>query len=551
MARAAAILVDCLVRHGVDRVFCVPGESYLSVIDALYDAKSIDVVTVRQEGGGAFMAVADAKLTQKPGVMFVSRGPGAMNAAIGIHVAQQDAVPLILFVGQVAREDLGRGAFQEVDYGRTFGAMAKWVFEVAEGAKLAEVVRRAFHIAQSGTPGPVVVVLPEDMLDDEVAMPGLGGGPLARAVPDAAQVHEIAERLKRAERPILIAGGQVGLDEGRAALRAVAEAWQIPVALSFRHQDLFDNTHPLFSCHLSFNMPPVFRETLNEADLVIAIGTRLGDVVTQGYKIPEAPRPKQDLIHVYPDAAELGRTFETKRAVAADATAVLVALARLNAPEPPKARAAWIQRAHALAADRMTWDWKSAPDGVVFGNVIQHLGEVVTDDAVLAVDAGNFSTWAHRLFPFKASQRLVGAVAGAMGVGIPFAVAAALREPARQVVCLVGDGGFHMTGNEFSVAVERNLPIKVFVSDNRSLGTIRLYQERDYPGRTLATNLYNPDFAAIAEAHGAKGFTIERDDQIKSVVAAAMAHKGPALVQVKTSLEYIAAYTTMTALRKN
>ena len=551
MARAAAVLVDCLVRHGVDRVFCVPGESYLSVIDALYDAKTIDVVTVRQEGGGAFMAVADAKLTQKPGVMFVSRGPGAMNAAIGVHVAQQDAVPMILFVGQVAREDIGRNAFQEVDYPRTFGAMAKWVFEIADGAKLAETIRRAFHIAQSGTPGPVVIVLPEDMLDDKVATPALGGGATARPLADPIQVQEIAERLTRAERPILIAGGQVGLDAGRAALRAVAEAWQVPVALSFRHQDLFDNKHPLFSCHLSFNMPPVFRETLNESDLVIAIGTRLGDVVTQGYKIPEAPRPKQDLIHVYPDASELGRTFETKLAVAADATATLAALARLNAPEPPKARAAWIERAHALAADRMVWDWKSASDGVVFGNVVQHLGEVVAGDAVLAVDAGNFSTWAHRLFPFTASQRLLGAVAGSMGVGIPFAVAGALREPKRQVVCLVGDGGFHMTGNEFSVAVERNLPIKVFISDNRSLGTIRLYQERDYPGRTLATNLYNPNFAALAEAHGAKGFTIERDDQIKSVVAAAMAHNGPALVQVKTSLEHIAAYTTMTVLRKN
>ena len=551
MARAAVILVDCLQRHGVDRVFCVPGESYLSVIDALYDSKSIDVVTVRQEGGGAFMAIADAKLTQKPGVMFVSRGPGAMNAAIGVHVAQQDAVPLILFVGQVAREDIGRNAFQEVDYPRTFGAMAKWVVEVSDGTKLAETVRRAFHLAQSGTPGPVVISLPEDMLADEVVTAALGGGPIARPAPDPAQVQEIAERLKRAERPIIIAGGQIGLDEGRAALRAVAEAWRIPVALSFRHQDLFDNRHPLFSCHLSFNMPPVFRETLNEADLVIAIGTRLGDVVTQGYRIPEAPRPRQDLIHVYPDAAELGRTFETKLAIAADATATLAALARLNAPEPPPARAAWIARAHALAADRMIWDWKSASDGVVFGNVVQHLGEVVADNAVLAVDAGNFSTWAHRLFPFRSEQRLLGAVAGSMGVGIPFAVAGALREPKRQVVCLVGDGGFHMTGNELSVAVERRLPIKVFVSDNRSLGTIRLYQERDYPGRTLATNLYNPDFAALAEAHGARGFTIERDDQIKTVVAEALATDGPALVQVKTSLEYIAAYTTMTQLRKN
>ena len=550
MPRAADVLVECLVRHGVDRVFCVPGESYLAVIDALYDAKSIDVVTSRQEGGGALMAIADAKLTGRAGVMFVSRGPGAMNAALGVHVAQQDAVPLVLFVGQVAREDLGRNAFQEVDYTAAFGKMTKWAVEITDPARLAETVRRAFHLARSGTPGPVVVSLPEDMLNEETNTRALDPSPLAVPQPDAGAVQEIADRLARAERPLIIAGGQVGLDPGRAALSAVAEAWRVPVAVSFRHQDVFDNRHPLFSCHLSFNMPPVFRDTLNEADLIVAVGTRLGDVVTQGYRIPEAPRPRQPLIHVYPDTAELGRNFETSLGVAADAEAMLSALARLNAPEPPRSRDAWIARAHALAADRMTWDWKTAADGVVFGNVIQHLGETVTNDAVITVDAGNFSTWAHRLFPFRASQRLLGAVAGSMGVGIPFAVAGALREPERQVVCLVGDGGFHMTGNELSVAVERKLPLRIFVSDNGSLGTIRLYQERDYPGRTLATNLRNPDFAALAEAHGARGFTIARNDDIRPVVAEALASDGPAVVRVKTSLEHIAAYTTLGDLRR-
>jgi acetolactate synthase-1/2/3 large subunit len=368
--------------------------------------------------------------------------------------------------------------------------------------------------------------------------------------PDAGAVREIADRLARAERPVIVAGGQVGLDEGRAALRAVAEAWRVPVALSFRHQDLFDNRHPLFSCHLSFNMPPVFRDTLNEADLIVAVGTRLGDVVTQGYRLPEAPRPRQPLIHIYPDVDEIGRNFETSLGVAADAGATLAALSRINAPEPPRGRDAWIARAHALAADRMKWEWKSAADGVVFGNVVQHLGDAVAGDAVIAVDAGNFSTWAHRLFPFRTTHRLLGAVAGSMGVGIPFAVAGALREPKRQVICLVGDGGFHMTGNELSVAVERRLPIRIFVSDNGSLGTIRLYQERDFPGRTLATGLHNPNFAKLAEAHGARGFTIGCDDDIKPVVTEALAAGGPAVVQVKTSLEHIAAYTTMSDLRK-
>ena len=321
------------------------------------------------------------------------------------------------------------------------------------------------------------------------------------------------------------------------------------MAVSFRHQDLFDNRHPNFSCHLAFGMPGEFKDTLNKADLILAIGARLGDVTTQGYAIPAAPKPDQDLIHIYPDPHHLGRIFETEMSVAADATTALLAMAEVNAPEPPAGRGDWIKTAHGLAAKYADWEPKFADDGVVFGNLLAHLGETLDDDAFITLDAGNFSTWVHRLFPFKPSHRFIGAVAGAMGMGVPGAVASGLRAEGRQVVCFVGDGGFQMTGLEFSIAVERNLPIRVFVSNNASLGTIRLYQEKTYPDRTIATDLPSLDVTKFAEAYGAKGLKIESDEQMPSVVAEALAHDGPVLIDVRTSLEYIAAYTTISDLR--
>ena len=549
MRRAADVLVDSLKIQGVDRVFCVPGESYLGVIDALYDAPGIDVVTVRQEGGGGFMAVADAKFTGRPAVEFVSRGPGATNAAIGVHVAQQDAVPLILFIGQVARVDLGRQAFQEVDYKKTFNDMAKLVLEVVDPDDLADAVCTAFDVARGPTPGPVVVSLPEDMLSDRtsvLAKPVIDT-PLPKPAPAA--IEEICSRLSEAERPILIAGGQVGFDAGRIALRNLAESWDLPVAVAWRRQDIFDHTHPNFACHLAFNLPPVFRDTINEADLVLAIGTRLGDVTTQGYQIPRAPSPSQPLIHVYPDADHLGRVFETALAVNADATATLAAIAAFSSPKTTPARAEWIKKVHALSADRMSWEWVSSTDGVVFGNVVSHLIEVMDDDAVTAMDAGNFATWVQRLFPYKTTNVQMATNAGAMGMGVPSAIASAMRDPGRQVVCFTGDGGFLMTGNEMIAAVERNLPIRFIVSNNCSFGTIRLYQERNHPDRTIATNLLNPDFTKLAEAFGVKGFKIESDDDIKSIIAKAFDVDGPALIEVKTSLEYISAFTTISQMK--
>jgi acetolactate synthase-1/2/3 large subunit len=549
LARAADILVSTLIRHGVDRIFCVPGESYLAVIDAMYDAPSIDVVTARHEGGAGFMAVADAKMTGKPGIVMVSRGPGATNGSIGIHVSQQDAVPVIMFVGQVAREDIGRNAFQEVNYTQTFSDMAKWVVEITDADKVAEDVRRAFTISQSGVPGPVIVSLPEDMLLDQTEAPSLSPTIISQPKPDSNDILEVCDLLSKAERPLIIAGGQIGGKHGREALRVVSETWSVPVATSWRHQDLFNVDHPNFSCHLAFNMPPIFSDTLNKSDLIIAIGTRLGDVVTQGYKLPSAPQPSQKLIHIYNDAGPIGNVFDTDLVMVADATATLRAIKKINAPEPPKGRTDWIATTHALGADKFIWDTQEAHDGVPFGNVIAHLRDIADDDAVTTVDAGNFATFVHRLYNYKTSNTQLAAVAGAMGMGVPAAIAGALRAPDRQVICFVGDGGFQMTGNEISIAVERNLPIRFIVSNNGSLGTIRLYQEKAYPDRTLATNMTNPDFTKIAEAYGAKGFKINKNEDIERVFKEAFAVDGPVLIEVNSSLEYLAAYINMSQIR--
>tara|TARA_S200000501_G_scaffold370698_1_gene412341 strand:+ start:636 stop:2297 length:1662 start_codon:yes stop_codon:yes gene_type:complete len=551
MTRAATVLANTLINHGVDRVFCVPGESYLALIDALYDTPDIDVVTARHEGGASFMAVADAKMTGKPGIVMVSRGPGATNASIGIHVSQQDAVPVIMFVGQVSREDRGRGAFQEIDYVKTYSDMTKWVIEVSDADKISECVQRAFVIAQSGTPGPVIISLPEDMLLDETNIPALTPVVISQPKPNMNDISKICEMIAIAKRPLIIAGGQIGGSAGRNALRTVSETWDIPVATAWRHQDLFNTNHPNFSCHLAFNMPPIFKETLNESDLIIGIGTRLGDVVTQGYKIPSAPQPIQKLIHIYNDTKPLGKVFQTDLAIVADATKTLELIATIDPPEIPKERPDWISKAHALSADKFKWELSNASDGVPFGNVVAHIRNVAEDDAITTIDAGNFATFVHRLYDYKITNLQLAAVAGAMGMGVPAAVAAGLRAQNRQVICFVGDGGFQMTGNEISIAVERNLKVRIIISNNSSLGTIRLYQEKLYPDRTLATNMTNPDFSKIAKAYGIKSFRIENNTDIEKIIKQAFEVDGPSLIEVKSSLEYLAAYINISEIKKS
>ena len=545
---AAQALVATLEAHGVDRVFCVPGESYLPVLDALRDAAGIRLVTCRHESGAGFMAVADAKLTGRAGTLFVSRGPGAANAAIAVHTADQDAAPMVLFVGQVPRRDLGRRAFQEVDYVTTFADMAKRVVQVEDPGALAATAAEAYRTAESGTPGAVVVAVPEDVFSGPAEVQPFAPLPRPRLLPAEGDVAAVAERLAAAERPLVVAGGAVGGLAGRRALQAAAERWRLPVAVGFKRQDLFANDHPNFAGYLGYGAPKALVDMLAEADLVLAVGTRLGDVTTQGYRLP---RPDQPLLQVYPDAAQLGRVFPLEIGVAAEVAPFLEALAGRAPPPAPPGRAEWLARLHALHAELARWRPATAPpDGVDFGHVVAALGVALGPDAVLITDGGNFASWAHRYFPFKPTQTLLGAVTGAMGFGVPAAVAAALRHADRQVVALVGDGGFLMTGNELATALKYGARVRIFVADNRSYGTIRLHQEKAYPGRPVATELVNPDFARLAEAFGAVGLRIDRPEDAPETVRRALAADGPVVVGVRTSLEHISAYTTLADLAR-
>jgi len=549
--RAADLLVDCLSLQGLDRAFCVPGESYLPVLDAFSTSNQVDLVTCRHEGGAGFMAVADAKLTGRPGVAFVSRGPGATNASIAVHTAEQDGVPLILFIGQVSREDIGRGAFQEIDYQVYFGEIAKWVHTVEDAETIPEVIAAAVRIASTPTKGPVIIVLPEDMLDDHADAEPEGPQDVLVSLPGPGDIDHVAEMIAQAERPLMIVGGEAAYS--RDVLVRVSEEWSIPVATSFKRQDLFDNTHPHYAGHLGFKIPPAQIEIMGEADLILAVGTRLGDVTTQGYVLPAAPTPHQPLIHVYPDAEVLGRNYETEVGFACDVDAFLEALAETKAPEPPAARGDWIGRLNDHVENLAKWDpdaANEASDGIDFGHVIAALAPKLDDNAVLITDAGNFSSWLHRHFAFGPRHFLVGAVAGAMGMGVPAAVAAGRRmPPGHQIITFVGDGGYMMTGNELATAMQYDVPVKIFVSNNRSYATIRLHQEKAFPGRTASTELTNPDFAALAEAFGAKGIVIDNVADVEASVAEALAHDGPVVVDVRSSLDHISAYTTIDRLR--
>jgi acetolactate synthase-1/2/3 large subunit len=547
--RAADLLVDCLAAHGVDRVFCVPGESYLAALDALHDSNAIKTIVCRHESGAGFMAVGDAKLTGRPGVAFVSRGPGATNASIAVHVAEQDAVPLILLIGQVPRAEIGRRSFQEVDYGKTFADMAKAVYLIHDAERIPETVARAFVEAQAPTPGPVVIALPEDMLEDRAAAPVVEALHVPHAGPaSAADIDEIAAMIARSERPLLIAGGGgLGTARGRKALLAAAEAHALPVALTFKRQDYFPNTHPNYAGHLGFKIPKAAVERYLEADLILAVGTRLGEASTQGYTLPAAPVPRQPLVHIHDDPRQLGRNYSASKALVADPVAVLEALARVPG-KAPAARAAWIGRLNDPVARAQPW---AAPaDGLLdMGPVVAALAGRLARDAILLTDAGNFSGWVHRHFPFSGEHVLVGCVGGAMGIGMPAAVAAALRFPARQVINFVGDGGALMTGSELATAVQYGAKVKTFVSNNASYATIRMHQEIAYKGRVHGTQLTNPDFARWAESFGVLGLTIASIEEAPAVVERALAHDGPVVVDVRTAVEHITPFTTIAALR--
>ncbi|MCB8838291.1 thiamine pyrophosphate-binding protein [Aurantimonas sp. VKM B-3413] len=532
-APGGALLVAALEAQGGTRVFCVPGESYLPVLDALHDSP-IETVVCRQEGGAAMMAEADGKLTGRPGLCFVTRGPGATNAASGIHVAAHDQTPMILFVGQVPTGFRGRGAFQEVDYDRFFGGMAKAVFEARTADELPGLVEKAYRIAMDAAPGPVVVALPEDTLSSlgeaEIA-PRVEPRPI-RADPEA--MEELWSLLAEASRPIVLLGGPRWTDGAIRDLQLFAEGWHLPVACSFRRQGLFPNDHPNYAGDLGIGPNPKLKERIANADLVIAVGARLGEMPSQGYTLFAVPEPRQRLVHVLADSSELGRVYRPTLAIHAGPASFARKAMQLQAP----ATVAWAGAAEEVHADYRAWSTPERegrlPEGCVdpFA-VMAILGDALPQDAIMTNGAGNYAGWLHRYHRFHGRTTQLAPTSGSMGYGLPAAIAAKLRYPDRTVVCFAGDGCFQMTGQEFASAVQARAPVLVLVFDNAQYGTIRMHQERKYPGRRWATALTNPDFAALAESLGGFGRRVESTEALAPALKEALASGRPALLHLK------------------
>ncbi len=533
---SAHALLNIFVTNGIDRVFLVPGESYLGILDALLDFPAIDTVVCRHEGGAGYMAVADGRLTGRPGVVMVSRGPGASNAAIAVHTAQQDAVPLIIVIGQIPKRDLRREAFQEIDYQKMFGSIAKWVSEPTDPEQLAHAAFKAIRIATSGTPGAVVLVVPEDIQQQCTSQPEWRSTPQALTLPDPHTISAIRHRLLKAQRPLIIAGGTFEKPGGRQALQEFAEAWQLPVAVSFRRHDVFPASHPLYVGELGLANPQAQIEAFAQSDFLLALGTRLGDIPSQGYTFPSLPQPVQTLLHCYPDEHVVGLHYAADFGLACDPLELVRTLLPAETKDAAAAWSPWTRRLRQIHASHAQWPSNSSTQGVAFNNVVQSVARHAPENAVLCLDAGTFAAPVYRHFPFTARQRLMSPLSGAMGYGTPAAIASALRMADSKIICMVGDGGFLMTGNEMIAAVERKLPVLFIVSNNACYASIRINQERCYPGRISGTSLFNPDFRALAAAFGMKALLVENDEQIDQAIAYGIAAQEPVFIEVRTDL---------------
>jgi len=552
------LVVDHLVANRIDAAFCVPGESYLAVLDALYDTPT-RLITCRHEAGAANMAVAYGKLTGRPGVCLVTRGPGATQASVGVHTAAQDSAPLLLLVGQVGRGVRGRESFQELDVPAVFGPMAKWAAEADDPARLPELLARAFEVATSGRPGPVVLALPEDVLAATARV--ADARPVRPVAPGVApaDLARLRELLGGARRPLLIAGGPGWTEVAAADLRAVAEASRLPVAVSWRSQDVLDNRSGSYVGDLGVSANPALAERVRAADLVVAVGPRLGEITTGGYRLLEPPVPRQRLVHVHPGLAELGRLYQPTLAVNAAVGPFLAAWRSV----PPVRGDAWAAWTEAARSNYQAWvrPWPAdaparpgaAPAGpgrVDLGQALAALRQRLPDDAVVASGAGNYSVWVHRFFQFRRHGTQLAPKSGAMGFGLPAALAAKVVHPKRTVVAVAGDGDFVMCGHELATAVQHGLDVVVLVVDNGMYGTIRMHQERAYPGRVIATDLQNPDFAALAEAYGAAGETVADTGDFPAALDRALEAGRPAVLALKVDPESIAPGLTLGALRR-
>ncbi len=542
------ILVDNLIAHGADHVFCVPGESFLGAIEAFREVENqVKLVVCRQEGGAANMAEACGKLTSRPGLCFVTRGPGVANALIGLHTARQDSTPMILLIGQVGRAELGREAFQEVDYRRMLGEVTKWVDQVDDPARIPEFVARAYMIAMAGRRGPVALVLPEDVLTALAETADVTPAPIAEPAPAPAQMAELTELLAAAERPLAIVGGSGWSEEACVDLVRFAEAFTLPVAAAFRCQDRMDNTHPLYVGELGTTVSPELSKHVRDADLIVAIGTRLDEMTTSGYTLIEAPQPAQKLLHIYPGAEELGRVFAATLPINAAVGPFLSAAAELKPARAPRS-ADW------AAAGRRAFEaqlgGRSFPGAVDLVAVMAAVRERLGPDAIIANGAGNYTGWCQRYYLYRKYPTQLGPVSGAMGYGFPAAIAAKALHPERDVVCFAGDGCFLMTGQELATAVQYGIAVVTLVLDNGMYGTIRMHQERNYPGKIFATDLTNPDFAALALAYGAHGETVRATEDFAPAFDRALRSGRPAVVHILIDPEVISTRSTLTEIRE-
>ncbi len=542
------ILVDQLCAHGVQHIFGVPGESYLPILDAFHDRQEVRFFACRQEGGASRMAEADGKLTHRPGVCIVTRGPGATNASLGIHIARQDSTPLILLVGQVSRTMMEREAFQEIDFRQMFGPLSKWVAQIDDPARVPEMMARAFAVATAGRPGPVVLALPEDMLAECADVEDAESYPIARACPGVEALEDLVALLGASKRPLLVLGGGGWDEDAIANVQAFAVRLGIPVVASFRRQDYFDNSHPLFAGYLGLGINPKLAQSVRDADLLLVLGARLGEVATSGYSLVNIPVPDQKLVHVHSDPEELGRVYQARLPINADPCAMAAALSTLPTIDG-SGWSSWAQSTN--AAYRAHSTPTQTPGPLQMGEVMTHLRETLPPDAIITNGAGNYTVWVHRFYHYRRFGTQLAPTAGSMGYGVPAAVAAKLRFPERDVVAFAGDGCFLMNGQEFATAVQYGANIVCIVVNNRMLGTIRMHQERHYPGRVSSTDLVNPDFEAYARAFGGYGEIVERTEQFPEAFERARSSGKPAILELRIDPEALTPGQSLSEIRES
>jgi acetolactate synthase-1/2/3 large subunit len=545
-ATAGRLIAEALVNNGVERIFCVPGESYLALLDALYDT-GIAVTVCRHEGAAAFAADAWGKLTGRPGIVMATRGPGATNASAGVHVARQDSTPLILFLGQVGRRMRGREAFQEVDFRQMFAPLAKWVEEIDDAARAPEIVARAFSMATAGRPGPVVISLPEDMLRDETSALNPPPSAPVETHPGLTRMAELQKMLWAAKRPFVILGGSRWSEAAVAGVRRFVERFDLPVGVSFRRQMLFDHDHPNYAGDVGIGPNPALAKRIREADVLLVVGGRMGEMPSSGYTLLDIPEPKQALVHVHPDPEELGKVYRPTLSINATPTGFVAAAESL---QPPHREIAWAAETRQARRDYESWSTPVANAGPVqLAEIVMWLRARLPDDAIITNGAGNYASWVHRFFRFRRFGTQAAPTSGTMGYGLPAAIAAKLLHPSRVVVCFAGDGDIQMTINDFQTAAQYGAAIVVVVVNNGQHGTIRMHQERDYPDRQIATKITSPDYAALARAHGGHGEKVATTAEFAPAFDRALASGRPAIVEVAFDPEAISPSAPLSAIR--